>query len=199
MSTRTSHADANYFSVSANTYQWFAGTPEARSDTQPPSDLTFRPDQPANWDAVLKICDETNGLRWYTVRAAQGRENALDLNNRVTDCLIKGEWGLDAASGDQVITVKGGCRGIRLWGEVYSTGRNADIVVGAWSDQCHDVSTDLDFSQLGRPDGRPLTVILARCKGVKLPPGARVLRLKSLGYSAYWWLKLAAVKLGVLR
>jgi hypothetical protein len=198
---RTSKADKNLFSCSNNTYQWYAGTDRVQSVEYPPTTLRFVfPDDDADWDSPLKICDGTRGLVWTTIESAQGHENALDLNNRVTDCWLVGRWGyFGRQKGDQVITVKGGCRRIKIFGVIHSTGNEADVCVGNWSDRSFDISEDLDFSALERADGKPVTFILARCRNVKLPPGAKVLKLKSLLYSCYWWGKFAAVKAGLIR
>ncbi len=202
--TRTSKADANYYSISANTYQWFAGTPQVKQDDAPIKQLILAPEKPQDWDAILKISDSTHDLYLPPAgtglcQVAQGRENAVDVNNRVQNVVVNGEFGWGGGEGDQVITVKGGSHDLRFWGIIYSAGRNADVVVGAWSDQSHDQSYALDFSGLVHVDDKPLTFILSRCHDVKLPPGAKVLRLKSWGYSIYWWAKFAAVKLGLIK
>lgn len=201
---RTSKADANYYSISANTYQWFAGTPQAKSDDAPIKQLILDPEKPQDWDAILKVSDGTEQLYLPPAgtglcQIAQGRENSVDVNNRVRDVSFNGEFGWGGGEGDQVITVKGGSHDLKFWGIIYSVGRNADVVLGAWSDQCHDQSYNLDFSDLIRADDHPITFVLSRCHGVKLPPGAKVLWWKSLCYSAYWWAKLVAVKLGLMK
>lgn len=195
---RTSRADANYFSISAGTYQWYAGTPKAQPADYAPDPFVLLPESPQSWDAIAKLCDGTSGIHLNGVQIAQGRENALDLNNGAHDIALVGEYGVGGGQGDQVITVKGGCHDIVIHGVIHSAGRTAHVTIGSWSDQCHEQSHHLDFSHLTHSGPGPLTFVLARCHHVKLPEGAKVLRLKSLGLSCYWWLKLAAVKLHIL-
>jgi hypothetical protein len=194
--TRTSKADRNFFSLDATNAVWFAGTDEWRYETGAiPTKLV--PEKPHDWDAILKTSNRAD-THLISLSVAQGRENALDQNNKTRYCSFRGDFGVGGGEGDQVITTKGGCQHLTYSGTIWSKGRNADVVVGAWSDQSYDISTDLDYSDLSRADGQPVIFILSRCARVKLPPNAKVLRLKSLGYSAYWWLKFAAVKLHIL-
>ncbi len=196
--TRTSAADINRLSCSANVWGWDEGSDHATAAEPPPAiGLNLRPTGPTHYSSYLKLCDGTTCVHITGAVIEQGLENAMDLNARASDILVMAEFGSTGMTGDQVITVKGGCSKITVAGTIYSKGRNADVVIGAWSDQCLDQSFDLDFSALKRADGQPVTFILARCHDVKLPDGADVLMLKSWGYSAYWWLKRAAVKLGL--
>lgn len=197
--TRTSRADKNYYSISAGTYQLYAGTPEAQPAAAPDEyGFTLMPENPFAWDAIFKTCDGSSGYNLVDLCIAQGRENAQDCNNFLHHSSFAGTFGAGGGTGQQVITVKGGCFNITFSGWVASDGEHATVTVGAWSDQCHDRSHNLDFSGLIRADGRPLTFILARCdrSTIKLPPGAKVLFWKSVGYEVYWHLKRAAVALG---
>ena len=197
MSTvRTSKKDRNFFSLDAQNAVWYAGTDEWRYEPGPiPTELV--PENPQLWDAIFKTSNRS-GTHLKGLRVAQGRENCLDQNNFTRDCSFQGDFGVGGGEGDNVITTKGGSQRLTYSGTIWSQGRNAAVVIGAWSDQNYDISTDLDYSGLSRADGQPVTFILSRCTRVKLPPNAKVLRLKSLGYSAYWWLKFAAVKLHIL-
>lgn len=197
-SPRTSRADRNYLSVTPEGCTLWAGTDRAIPAACPTDGEVIAPDAGESCDAVLKL-SRLQGGQVAGLLVAQGGENSLDCNSQCRDCQLEGAWGTGGGEGDNVITVKGGCERLTISGFIYSRGRNADVVVGAWSDQCHSKSVDLDFSGLARRDGQPVTFILARCKRVKLPPGTKVLRLRSLGYSCYWWLKFAAVKLGLFR
>src|SRR4051812_16504397 len=86
--TRTSKADKNLFSISAGTYQWFAGTDRVQSVEYPPDRLVFVAllEGTRDWDSFLKICDGTKGVNWTGVEVSQGNENAVDFNNRVESC-----------------------------------------------------------------------------------------------------------------
>ena len=201
---RTSKADRNLFSISANVVQLYAGTDHAVTLNPVPVGSSIDCAKEAAfldkglWDSSLKVCDGTEGVALINIDANQGNENVIDTNAGAHHCSFQGEFGRPGQIGDQVITTKGGCHHLTFVGTIYSKGRNSDCVVGAWSDQSFACSTDLDYSQVKRADGQPVTFILARCKRVKLPSGAKVFRLKSIGYSLYNWAKLVLVKLHVL-
>ncbi len=201
MSTRTSKVDANWFSISNNIIQLRAGTEgaETMGELAPGSVIRQIPDSPDTWDAYLKVCDNTNGLTFNDVVVRQGQENAIDCNNKATNCSFNGDIGLGGVKGgDQVVTVKGGCSKLTFSGTIYSQGTEAHVVVGAYADQSYDRCTDLDFTNLRHANGQPLTFILCRCDRVKLPPDAKVLKWKSACYWVYFWVKRAVVKLGLI-
>ncbi len=196
MAIRTSKSDRNWCSIAQNQIVYKAGTPFVYAGEMP-EDGRIEPPVSTEWDSALKVT-ASNGWRLVDLRVSQCLENVVDCNNKVLACSFVGEFGwLGQQRGDQVITVKGGCYNLAFSGVIFSRGRNADVVVGAWSDQCFDVSTNLDFSGLKRDDSSPVTFILARHKSVKLPPGARVLFWKSVGYRIAWWVKWCAVKAGL--
>ncbi len=194
MSIRTSRADKNYLGLGANgAVDLYAGTDLACPGTLP-DPFVVNPVNPQDWDAVIKAGGGVgNGWTIPSGKASQGRENVVD-NNHVHDNSFTLAYGEPGQVGDQVITAKGGSYNLTFGGTIYSKGRNADVVVGAWSDQCFDRSHDLDFSNLRRADGDPVRFVLSRCYNVKLPPNADVLIWKSWAYSAYWWGKWVYVK-----
>lgn len=202
---RTSKADSNLFSVSANTFQWFAGTPDVKQADGIPNPTVFTPkaaEAPSYiWATMLKVCDGTHSVVLNDLHVAQGDENALDCNNGVADCQLVGAWGEGGGTGQQVITVKGGCRNLRIWGIIYSKGLNADYVQDAWADQSQELCSRIDLSALSRADGQPVTIILGRFGSSieHYPASYRVLFWKSLGYKLYWLGKRAAVKLGLIK
>ena len=208
MSTsRSSKADKNFFSLDAENAVWFAGTDEWRYEPGPiPTSLL--PENPQEWDAILKTSNRAD-THLSGLIVAQGRENALDQNNRTRNCSFKGEFGRHGGEGDQVITTKGGSSFLKYSGTIWSIGKRATVVIGAWSDQCHDTSHHLDYSGLHNVAGAPVTFILSRVnspimaalgrpKDIVLPKGAKVLFWASIGDQCYWWLKFAAVKLRLL-
>ncbi len=197
--SRTSRADKNYLSWSGDTLQWYLGTdhpePCPRLPMQVfPSDLT-------EWDSTLKVSINPD-VHIYVegIAAAQCRENALDINHSHGVTFKRALFGRRGEVGEQVITIKGGSTGVVLSGTIGSKGTNATVVLGQWSDQSTAASRDIDLSGLSTLDGSPITVIMVRVdrKTVKLPPGAKVLFWKSLGYTAYWWAKRAAVSLHLI-
>ncbi len=199
---RTSRADRNWLSISDDTAQLYLGTDHPEPFELPADgSLTLTPPTPQDWDAILKVSSNDTPLTLTRVRIAQGRENVLDFNRYASYVLVEGDLGWGGGEGDQVVTIKGGSRYITVAGTIHSRGRNGDVVLDAWSDQSSDLVFNIDLVGLKRADGQPVTVILGRFnrRGVCLPPNARILWVKSVGYWAYYWLKLAAVKLGVMR
>lgn len=197
---RTSRADVNFLSGTPEGWTLFAGTEHATPTSAPEHDAFILPPEPQQYDAILKT-SRVEMLRLFEIQVAQGRENSLDANAECMGCSFEGDFGVggEQAVCDQIITTKGGCRWMTYAGTIHSRGRNADVTVGAWSDQSHERSAHLDYSGLRHADGKPIRFILARCDDVKLPLGAKVLRLKSLLFSCYWYLKFAAVKLGLFK
>lgn len=211
---RTSSADFNYLSCSNGIWGLNEGStdpayPEQNLPAQPvPLDLT--PSDPQLYAAILKICDGTTNLDLSagtlartqgSLQIAQGHENSLDINNRVSGLTIFAEFGWGGGDGDQVITVKGGSHDNKIMGVIYSTGTNADYVQDAWSDQCSDLVSDMDLSGLTRADNQPVSIILGRfgSKVYHYPLSYHVLFWKSLGYKLYYVGKQAAVKLGLIK
>lgn len=202
MSVRTSRADKNVLSWSGDTVMWYMGTIAPQPCSQVPAEVL--PDDPREWDSTLKVSGvgpPINGGVWVShIIAGQCRENVLDINHS-NGVYIDGVFGRAGETGEQVVTIKGGSRNVRLRGVIQSNGTRATITLGQWSDQSTELSRDIDLSGLYRVDGEPITVIMARVdrSSVKLPPKVKLLWWKSLAYTAYWWLKLAAVKAGLFR
>lgn len=206
---RTSKTDYNYLSLTPEGATLFAGSDHATPTEMPPAwGAVVQPPEPQEFSAILKL-SRVEALRLYDVQVSQGQENVIDCNSRCSDVAISGMLGQQGQIGDQVVTVKGGCSRVAISGVIHSKGRRADCCVGVWSDQSHDTSSNLDFSQLTRADGAPVTFILSRVnspimaalgrpKDIKLPKNAKVLFWASIGDQIYWWAKFAAVKLRIL-
>ena len=201
--SRTSKADYNRLSCSNNIWGLNFASPQAETLAHMPEPLELTPDNASDYDTLLKICDNSHDI-WLgqreLIQIAQGRENAVDLNNRAHNITLSAAFGVGGGRGDNVITIKGGCSQIRLSGIIYSTGNNADVVTDAWSDQSSDLVSGVLLSGLVRADGKPVTIILGRF-GSKIdgyPISYKVLFWKSLGYRLYWLGKWAAVKLGLM-
>lgn len=195
MATRTSKADQNFFSIAENKCELYSGTDHPVPATIPNPPYFIPSDE--GWDAVLKICDYTSDIHLDGVVVSQGFENAVDFNNRVQFVTLQNVvFGVNKATGDQVITIKGGCSNIGLMGRIFSHGRKADIVLGEWSDQSHDPVHDLDLSGIVRDDGKPVTVILSRTgDNIKLPFTHKVLVVRSILEVVYYWAKFIWVKI----
>ncbi len=192
--TRTSRPDSNYLSYSGDTVQLYMGT-NSVIPVYPPYKTELMPVFPQDWDAILKVSANTSPISLSNMRIAQGRENAIDINNEAHDIYIVGQIGFGGGEGDQIITVKGGSSCITIAGTLCSRGRKADVIVGAWSDQSIAKSHSLDFSGLARSDGEPITVIFGRAdrSTILLPSNAKILFWASLGEVIYWWAKRAYV------
>ena len=205
---RTSKKDINYLSISENQVEYFSGSDNPRPGTIPVPPI-INPAFPENYDAILKISNST-GIELYDVQIAQGRENTVDCNNHARNCIVKGFFGINAGSGDQVFTVKGGSHDLEFAGTILCNHKKADVVVGEWSDQSYNTSYNLDFSGLKTLNGAPVTFIFSRVnspimaafgkpKDIKLPPNAKVRTLFSLAEQIYWWTKWLFVKTGIIK
>lgn len=203
---RTSAADVNLLSVSNNIWGTNEGSTAAITLPSQPSPLQDALDTitPQSYSSILKIADGTHDLdlpETGYLDIAQGAENVVDFNNQVTNVTLHAHFGVGGGQGDQIVTVKGGCSNIKLNGFIYSTGRNADVVLDAWSDQSSALVSGIDLSGLARVDGQPVTIILGRF-GSKIdhyPVSYRVLWWKSLCYKVYYLAKAAAVKLHLIK
>jgi len=205
MTTRTSHADKNYLSLNLDSVVWFAGTPDEKQGELPNRiDLT-ETDPSKKWDSFLKTSGRKNTYL-KGLRIPQGNENALDSNNQTIFCSFAGSFGIGGGIGDQVITTKGNSHDLEYYGLIFSEGRNAHIVIGAWSDQSDETSYNLDYTSLSHITGKPLTFIMGRVnnpimaifgksKDIHLPANSKILIWKSLGYQVYWWAKWIYVSL----
>lgn len=203
MPIRTSHADKNYLSLNSDSVVWFAGTPDEKQGELPNPIVLSEIDPNKKWDSFLKTSGRKN--TYLTgIRIAQGNENAIDSNNQTAFCSFGGNFGVGGGVGDQVITTKGGSHDIDYSGIIHSDGKNAHVVIGAWSDQSLNPSYNLDYSKLIHISGKPLTFIMGRVrnpiaaifgksKDIYLPKGAKILVWKSLGNQIYWWAKRAYV------
>ena len=207
---RTSKADYNYLSLTPEGATLFAGSDHASTTEMPPVlGAVIQPPTPSQYSAILKL-SRMDTLRLDGIKVSQGRENALDCNSCCARIGIDGEFGQTGEVGDQVVTVKGGCTLMRISGVVHSQGHRAHVCCGVWSDQSNNTSSNLDFSGLSHVTGAPLTFILSRVnspimaalgrpKDIVLPKGAKVLFWASIADQIYWWGKLAAVKMGLLK
>jgi hypothetical protein len=205
---RTAEKDVNYLSVSQGVWEYFSGSDNPEPAIQP-IPFVAMPENPKDYDAILKISN-SQGIFIQDAELAQGKENCVDCNNRAADCQIHGEFGLIGKTGEQVITVKGGCHHLVFSGVIYSKGMECDLEVGAWSDQSFDPSSHLNFISLSRANGQPITFkfgrvnnpiscLLGKPKDIILPINAKVLFWASLGEMGYWWVKWGLVKTGLIK
>lgn len=207
---RTADKDQNYLSLNSDSIVWFAGTDQERQEEAGLAHpLELLPDNPKDWDSILKFSGrQTTTL--LGVVTAQGREAACDINNKSSNLVLKGEWGLAGREGEWVFKIKGGSHDIQISGDVYSRGSRGDVSLGEWSDQSFEPVHDIDLSNLQHVSGRPLTVVLGRVKNpigallglskyIKIPKNGKILFWRSVGEMIYWLGKLAAVKMGMFK
>lgn len=200
---RTATKDCNYLSLNRDSVVWYAGTDQERQAEAIPYPVELVPEDPKAWDSILKVSGR-EGLDLTAapgVRIAQGKENAIDINNRAAHINIPGDIGVTGVEGEQVITIKGGSHHIIIAGYVYSRGTDCDVEIGCWSDQSTEVTHDVDLSRLAHHSGRSLTVVLGRVRqpwkvwlgkvpsDIKLPLGARLDVWGSIQEQLAWWAK----------
>lgn len=195
-------SDINYFSISNNICSYDSGDPmSCRPAFGPPEPPYYRPITPQHYASMIKVCDGSYGWNLTGVQAAQGSENVIDCNNEAHDNTFSGDFGVGGDTGDQVITVKGGCHDLKFKGKVWSRGRNYDIFIGSWSDQSLAKSYNIDLYGLSHVDGKPLRVVFGRVDrgSITLPAGSKVLHGWSVGAWLYWWAKRVLIALGIMR
>lgn len=146
---------------------------------------------PAAYDAMLKVSDNTSNLTLTGVSVAQGYQDSLNLNNHASSNHIAGDFAVSGPAGLRVITVKGGSSNNVIAGVIHQHGISEDLKIGDWSDQSYGLSTSNDLSGLKMADGSPVTVVIGRATGTKLPGNCKILLWSSLGLKAYFWFKWA--------
>jgi hypothetical protein len=155
------------------------------------TDLTVAPNptSPASYDSILKIADGA-AVSAENIEVAQGHEDALNIQNQSGPVSLRGNFGYGRAPGLRIIAIKGGCHDIVLQGTIYQRGTRTDVEIGDWSDQSIAPSVNIDASGLIAFDGKPVRVVIARGRKVKLGANKRdwLLSLETL---AYWWFKRA--------
>lgn len=190
-STRT---DVNYLSYSTNGWALNAGSDQLKDG------LT---DEEVN--ELLKNLNTVDGTQYASIlkvsgkgveftpknelTICQGNENAVDINN-YAEMHIKGTFGSDAFSGDQLFSVKAGAKAT-IQGVLKGKGKRlkADIILDNWSDQNQDGSF-LDITNLKHESGRKINIVKDLRKGkMKLGSNAKVLYLQSTGLTIYNMLK----------
>lgn len=143
-------------------------------------------------DAPLKL-SHSQHIIGTGLKIAQGQENSVDMNV-CEDVDIAGDFGLPDASGkkgraDQVFTIKGGSKRIRVAGKVFSeaTRGKAQVVVGEWSDQSYvpssQVTLDL-FSHTVEPVYYATGWVVPFTVHGKT--GMKWLFWESVGHKIYW-------------
>ena len=108
-----------------------------------------------HWSDTVKITSGCTNLQLRAERIHGGKEDCVDFNNLSTGCSV------DAAfypQGKYLATIKGGCHGILLTGDVYAHGSEVDVDIGGWSDQEPIKPTTGTILGLWSKTGHPIRV-----------------------------------------
>lgn len=179
--------DYNYYSVGASSITVNAGGPDTYNVDKLPDDLVFAPDPNKKHSDILKFSQSVDQtLDGVTV--SQGLEDAVDMNNRCRNIVLKGDFGVNGWKGLHAFTIKGGVENIRISGLIHSRGSETDVDIGGWSDQCYNLSKNI-FVDVKHSDGNPVRVRIGRATSVTLGAGCKENKLASLGLTTYWWFK----------
>lgn len=188
---RTSRADNNYCSITGD--ECVIGG----QFVPIPDQLT--PDNPEQYDSILKITGPASAGKVYTFTAvSQGREAIIDINNEAHDLTINlGKAGAPDQSGQYALKIKGGAHNIAVTGEVLSAQTSyANITLGEWSDQSQNVTRNI--SLVGLTSAKPLTAIIANADSSTLQLGkVKLLVWTSVGAKIGYWSKWVIVKSGI--
>lgn len=181
----------NYFSISNGYCGIGLGGPAPQSNVPLPAVLDFEPASPGQYSAIFKI-DRTNDETYDNVRAAEGNEDSVNLNNVCLNDRISGDFATQGAPGLRVITIKGGCHSIVISGTLHGHGTSEDIKIGDWSDQSTDVSSTIDLTGLHEADGSKIVVVIGHASGVLLNSDEVIDQSLSEALVGYWQLKFDA-------
>lgn len=137
--------------------------------------------------SMLKISHSSH-IFGVNLSIPQGDENAVDIDV-CEDVAIAGFFGDPGVECDQVVTVKGGSRRIRVAGIVRTTQtrRKAHVQIGNWMDQSYRASRDIALD-LERVDGGPVYVAIGWAVPftTKLQGSCKLLVWESVRLKAYW-------------
>ena len=107
------------------------------------------------WSDTVKITSGCTGLELSADHIYGGKEDCVDTNNKATQCSVNAAW---HPQGKYLATIKGGCHGILLTGDVYAHGSEVDVDIGGWSDQEPIKPTTGTILGLWSKTGHPIRV-----------------------------------------
>lgn len=174
----------------------YAGSDHPEVVDSVPNPPVFTPDNPSQYATILKTSGNINPISFDGAVIGQGHENSIDINNRCHDIThTNATIGVNGPNGDQVITLKGGSRNIKISGIVHSRGtrQKVDVDIGNWSDQSYDNTQGVTFD-LKHVDGKPINVRIGRAVNVTLLGDCKKMVFASLLLKCYWWFKWAVRK-----
>ena len=173
MSTASTRPDINAFSAYAQENARLDGLNLSEYDGREYSD-------------ALKIshCKHISGTNLVV---PQGLEDAVDVTAS-EDVRLHGDFGTSGATfSEQVVTIKGGCKDVTLFGRLLTQGTKsrATVQIGNWFDQSYGITRGVTLN-LSRPDGKPILVAI----GWAVPFSTRL--MGDCRYSVWESLKLKA-------
>ena len=193
---------SNYLSGSGNPPGWglYEGSQKAQPLPAMPLPLSLTPDNPAQYDAILKLCDGLDGRTLPTgslsgLKVSQGTEDAVNIANGAHHLTLGGVFG-GGATGLRVITLKG-CHDVSFepGTKLLSSGGWCDVKIGDWLDQSENADANHDLTNLSRVDGAKVRVCCNyRASNITFGPNCTRLFWYSVGLTAYWWLKYCVRK-----
>lgn len=98
----------------------------------------------------------TSSLRGFSGRfgtVVGGREDCADFNDHCDGVTVSARW---MPKGKYAFTVKGGCKGVRIEGEIDGHGSEVDIDLGNVSDQSDDLTGPVEINLI-HVGGEPIT------------------------------------------
>lgn len=168
------------------------------SDVEIPEGSTFQPPVSGEYDDVLKFSN-AHRIKGRYLTVYGGRENCIDFNRTCADIELTG---VRLINGDQAaIVIKGGTKRITLSDVLITPSRKAwcDVLIGDWSDQSNDLTTDITLNNVCRTDGKPVRVVVGRGIDPTIIGGnCRIQKRMSFGAKIYWWSKYCLRKLHIV-
>lgn len=192
----------NFLSWNPSGWGLFDGSDHQQNLPGQPDPLALLPDNPGQYDAILKIADNVDGSTAIpgslsSLLVAQGFQDSLNVANKTHGLRIGGHLGVNGA-GQRVITFKGGTHDNSFEPDttLHSRGSQCTVKIGDWIDQTYDADHDIDLSNLRHIDGKPIDVgCNFRAWNINYGPNCKRLFWYSLGMTAYWWFKWSVRKI----
>lgn len=148
---------------------------------------------PLDFDDILKFSHARN-VQAQRLFVAGGRENAIDLNRGCENVVVENT--LLEAGRQASVVIKGGCRNITLRHVAITNVTGwCDVLIGDWSDQSWEKTTEVHLLHVSRNDGQPVRVVVGHADWPEVMGGnVRILRRPSYALKCYWWAKYLWVR-----
>lgn len=160
-----------------------------------PRNEIFAPENPLEYDDILKFSNAKN-IVGDGIVVKGGKENCIDMNRTCEGITLVN---VTLVGGNQAaIVIKGGSRNIGFENVKITPSPTAwcDILIGDWSDQSNERSTQIYLGNVTRTDDQPVRVVVGRAEKPTIHEGnCKIMTAESLGLKTYWWAKFIARKL----